>query len=122
MVTLCGGDTVVEIVGRAMKKIMVDEVASKFSMKGQKGNENFSETKTWGIVKCKSPNFKYKLFLLIWFTEFFYYLFVDAVLSIQSLQPTEKKIEKAVSEWFRHSNGRLKDKLAKEIKATTASA
>lgn len=41
----------VEASGRVMRKLMRDEVATKYSLKGQKGNLNFSETKIWEIIK-----------------------------------------------------------------------
>lgn len=45
---------------------------------------------------------------------------LDALLSIQVIQPTEKKIESAVSEWLRHANQRLKEKISRMQKQNVA--
>ncbi|CAL8098031.1 unnamed protein product [Orchesella dallaii] len=91
----CGGDSVVEFTGRALRKIFSEELATKFSLRGQKGNIDFSATNTWNVLK-------------------------DAVLLVRKLNATEKSIEKAVSEWFRHSNERLQKKIKKSSGAQNA--
>ncbi|ODM87811.1 hypothetical protein Ocin01_18871 [Orchesella cincta] len=89
----CGGDTVVEFVGRALRKVFSEELAIKYSLRGQKGNVDFSATKTWIVLK-------------------------DTALAIKNLNATEKSTEKAASEWFRHSNERLQKKIKKTNQIT----
>ncbi|ODM88918.1 hypothetical protein Ocin01_17765 [Orchesella cincta] len=79
----CGGDTTVEFIGRAMKKLMTNEVGLKYSLWGFRNNINFSKTAAWEVVK-------------------------DSALSFKRINSTEKAIEKSVSEWFRHSGDRIK--------------
>lgn len=47
----CGGDSVVEFVGRVMRKVMTDDLAIQFSLWGHKNNQNFSVTRTWIALK-----------------------------------------------------------------------
>ncbi|CAL8089585.1 unnamed protein product [Orchesella dallaii] len=79
----CGGDSAVEFVGRALKKLLTNEVGLDYSLWGFKNNLNFSKTAVWAVLK-------------------------EAALSIRRISPTEKTIEKAASEWFRHCGDRIR--------------
>ncbi|CAL8138332.1 unnamed protein product, partial [Orchesella dallaii] len=85
---MSGGDTVAQFVGRVLKKVFSEELSVKFSMWGHKDNKNFSATNIWLVVK-------------------------DCALSLTHIKPTEKGIERAVSEWFRHAGARLKTKTSR---------
>ncbi|ODM87633.1 hypothetical protein Ocin01_19049 [Orchesella cincta] len=94
----CGGDTTVEFIGRAMKKLMTNEVGLKYSLWGFRNNLNFSKTAAWEVVKGT-----YCAYAIVWACDM--NIFGSVFKRINS---TEKAIEKSVSEWFRHSGDRIK--------------
>lgn len=46
-----GGTNLVDFVGRSLRRLFSEEVAVKFSLKGQRGNLNFSSTNAWKCLK-----------------------------------------------------------------------
>ncbi|OXA54320.1 hypothetical protein Fcan01_11450 [Folsomia candida] len=90
--TLCGGNSVGETVGRMLKRVMSDSLAKKFSLWGKRDNINFSKTNLYSIVKF-------------------------IVLRKSSLGGDEKSIEHAVSEWFRHASDRANPKPKKSLQS-----
>ncbi|CAL8111165.1 unnamed protein product [Orchesella dallaii] len=88
----CGGDTTIEFIGRSLKKLITNEVGLDYSLWGYKNNVNFSKTVVWGVLK-------------------------EAALSVRRINPTEKAIEKAASEWFRHCGDRIKQSAKRLMKA-----
>ncbi|XP_021953670.1 uncharacterized protein LOC110850545 [Folsomia candida] len=81
--TKCGGADCGDGIRRMLKKIMIDDVAKLISMKGQKGNFNFSSTSTCPVL-------------------------IGAALASKQFSTTEAEAEKAISSWFQHATDRLK--------------
>ncbi|OXA65221.1 hypothetical protein Fcan01_00895 [Folsomia candida] len=67
----CGGADCGETIRRMLKKLMVDNVAKYVSLKGQKGNFNFSSTSTCSVI-------------------------IGATLAAKNFSSTEAEVEKAI--------------------------
>lgn len=53
----CGGDTVTEMTGRILKKLMTNEVATEYSLWGLKNNQKFATSKCWPVLISKSYSY-----------------------------------------------------------------
>ncbi|OXA55025.1 hypothetical protein Fcan01_10472 [Folsomia candida] len=79
----CGGADCGETIRRMLKKLMVDNVAKYVSLKGQKGNFNFSSTSTCSVVIGATP-------------------------AAKNFSSTEAEAEEAISSWSEHAPDRIK--------------